>query len=157
MKTMVRGLLALVLALWLGAAFAATFKGSFKANGADAKLAYLLAKKGEPFSGKPVTLLIFTEKEATKIAEPAARAQFGDLGDALVVHLAQDGDKWSVIGTEFMHASLKHSGASGTGIVEAENVNLSDGALSGHLLTKPGADLFGEPIAVDLRFHAKQP
>jgi hypothetical protein len=152
-----RILLAVTLALSVSVAFGATFKGSFKANGADAKLAYLMTKKGTPFSGKPVTLLIFTEKDASKDPDPESNAQFGRLGDALVVHLEQDGDKWDVIGTEFMHASLKHSGASGAGIVAAENVKAAGGELSGHLFTKPGEDLFGEPIAVDLHFHAKQP
>ena len=150
-------LAALVLALSVSGASAATFKGSFKANGSEAKLAYLMAKKGEPFSGKPVTLLIFSEKDASKVADPDARAQFGELGDALVIHLEQNAGKWEVIGTEFMHASLKHSGASGAGIVEVEDVKATSGELGGHLFTKPGADVFGEPIAVDLHFDLKQP
>jgi hypothetical protein len=147
---------ALALASTLVAA-AAPFQGTYQANGKDAKLAFLTAHKGEPFSGKPVTILIFSEKDASKDKRPDFHAQMGDFGDALVVHLRQDGATWDVIGTEFAHAALKHSGASGTGLVNVKDVKVAGGELSGHLATSPGSDLFGEPLSVDLTFHVKQP
>jgi hypothetical protein len=136
---------------------AAPFDGKYVANGKEAKLAYLSAKKGEPFSGKPVTILIFSEKDASKDARADFHAQMGDLGDALVVHLSKGDDEWRVIGTEFAHSALKHSGASGSGIVSAKDVSLANGEISGHLVTEPNADLFDEPLTVDLKFHIKQP
>ena len=136
---------------------AAPFDGKYVANGKEAKLAYVTAKKGEPFSGKPVTILIFSEKDASKDARADFHAQMGDLGDALVVHLSKGDDEWRVIGTEFAHSALKHSGASGSGIVSAKDVNVANGEISGHLVTAADADLFDEPLTVDLTFHVKQP
>ncbi|HEY2396203.1 MAG TPA: hypothetical protein VGH81_09540 [Rudaea sp.] len=136
---------------------AAPFDGKYVANGKDGKLAYLSAKKGEPFSGRPVTILIFSEKDASKDARADFHAQMGDLGDALVVHLSKGDDEWRVIGTEFAHSALKHSGASGSGIVSAKDVSLANGEISGHLVTEPNADLFDEPLTVDLKFRVRQP
>jgi len=158
MKTTIRMLLCCGLALFMTALWAAApFEGTYSANGKSAKLAFLLAKKGEPFSGNPTTVLIFSEKDASKDPRPDFHAQMGDLGDALVIRLMQDGDKWTVIGSEFAHSALKHSGASGSGIVNATDVTVANGELSGHLATQPDADLFDEPLAIDLRFHVKQP
>lgn len=144
-------LVLLVTALWA----AAPFEGSYRANGKDAKLAYLLAKKGDPFSGKATTILIFSEKDASKDPRPDFHAQMGDLGDALVIKLMKDGDNWDVIGSEFAHSALKHSGASGSGIVSVKDVSVANGEISGHL--QANTDLFGEPLAIDLRFHVRQP
>jgi hypothetical protein len=158
MKMPIRFLLVVGLALSTTALFAAAaVDGTYKANGKDGKLAYVLAKKDEPFSGKPVTMLVFTEKDASKDSKPDMHAQFGDLGDALVVRLSQDGDKWQVIGSELAHSALKHSGVSASGIFEVKDVKIANGEISGHLMTDPKADIFGEPIAIDLHFHVKQP
>ena len=43
------------------------------------------------------------------------------------------------------------------GIVEAKEVTVVNGEISGHLTTHANADMFGEPLAIDLRFHVKQP
>lgn len=153
-----RILMAAALMLAATTLFAATpFSGSYKANGKDARLAFLTAKKGEPFSGKPVTVLIFSEKDASKDSRPDFHAQMGDFGDALVIRLRQDGEKWDVIGSELAHSALKHSGVSASGMIDAKDVTVANGVLGGHLVTNPGADIFGEPIAIDLKFQVKQP
>jgi hypothetical protein len=157
MKSFIRVLLFGCLVLPALALAAAPFEGSYKANGKDAKLAYLTARKGDAFAGHPVTILVFSEKDPGNEKDPGFKAQMGDLGDALVVHLSKDGEEWDIIGTEFAHAALKHSGASGTGILSVKDVKLAAGELSGHLFTKPGSDLFDEPLAIDLKFHVKQP
>ena len=46
---------------------------------------------------------------------------------------------------------------SGTGIVTIKDVTVANGEISGHLMTHPNADLFDEPLVVDLHFHVKQP
>jgi len=157
MKPAIRLLICCVLALFMTALSAAPFEGTYSANGNNAKLAFLVAKKGDPFSGNPTTILVFSEKDASKDPRPDFHAQMGDLGDALVIRLMKDGDKWDVIGSEFAHSALKHSGASGTGIVSVSDVTVANGEISGHLMTHPNADLFDEPLVVDLRFHLKQP
>lgn len=158
MSGKLRMILAVALGLFaLGVAAAMPFQGSFKANGKDAKLAHLAAFKSEPFDGKPVTLLIFSEKDASGNAKPEMNAIFGEFGDALVIKLQQDGDNWDVIGSNFMHSALKHSGASASGVVSIKDAKLANGEISGHLTTRPGEDMFGEPLSVDLTFHVKQP
>ena len=132
-------------------------EGAFKANGKDAKLGYVIAKKGEPFSGNPTVTLVFSEKDASKDPKPDMHAQFGDLGDALVIRLMNENGKYTVIGSEFAHSALKHSGASASGVVDIKDAAVANGELSGHLVTGPDAKIFSEPIAVDLRFHVKQP
>jgi hypothetical protein len=136
---------------------AAPVEGTYKANGKDGKLAFVLAKKDEPFSGKPVTMLIFSEKDASKDARPDFHAQMGNFGDALVVRLSQDGKEWQIIGSELAHSALKHSGVSASGIMSVKDVTIANGEISGHLMTDAKADIFGEPIVVDLKFHARQP
>jgi len=51
---------AVLLVLSASTSAAVPFEGKFSANGKDAKLAFLMARKGDPFSGKPVTVLIFS-------------------------------------------------------------------------------------------------
>jgi len=158
MKTTIRILVGFGLMLFVTALSAASaFEGTYSANGKNAKLAFLIAKKGDPFSGKPTTLLVFSEKDASQDARPDFHAQMGDLGDALVIRLMKDGDNWDVIGSEFAHSALKHSGASATGIVSVKDVTVANGDISGRLTTHADADLFDEPLAIDLRFQVKQP
>ena len=149
--------LALVAGLVCAAA-APPFEGHFKANGQDAKLAFLRAVKDDPWMNKPTIRLVFTEKDASKDPNPSMHAQFGKFGDGLSVLIVPDeGDKWDVIGTEFMHSALKHSGASGTGILHIDGVKIDKGEISGHLSTKPGETLFDDKIDIDLRFHINKP
>jgi len=157
MNTTIRILLSCGLAWFATELWAAPIEGTYSANGRDARLVYAFAKKGEPFSGKPVTLLIFSEQDASKDPRPDFHAQMGAFGDALVIHLMKDGSEWDVIGSEFSHTALKHSGVSGTGIVSVKDVTMTNGEISGHLMTHPNADLFDEPLVVDLHFHVKQP
>ena len=71
MKTTFRLLMCCGLALFVTALWAAAaFEGTYSANGKNAKLAFLIAKKGDPFSGKPTTLLVFSEKDASQDARP---------------------------------------------------------------------------------------
>ena len=157
MKTTIRMLLCSSLVLFANALWAAPVEGTYSANGRDGKLVHAFAKKGEPFSGKPVTLLIFSEQDASKDPRPDFHAQMGAFGDAVVVHLMKDGNDWSVIGSEFAHTALKHSGVSGTGILNVKDVTVANGEISGHVMTHEKADLFDEPLVVDLRFHVKLP
>jgi hypothetical protein len=151
-------LLAALVAGLACAAAAAPFEGHFKANGQDAKLAFLRAVKDDPWMNKPTIRLVFSEKDASKDANPSMHAQFGKFGDALSVLIVPDeGDKWDVIGTEFMHSALKHSGASGTGLLHVTDVKIANGEISGHLTTKPGETLFDDKIDIDLSFHVKKP
>lgn len=148
---------ALVVSSCVAFAAAAAVQGSFKANGKDGVLTYALAKKSEPWMDQPVIQLVLSEKDASGSKMPDFEAQMGHFGAALAVKLTKGSDGWDVIGTEFAHPALKHSGASGTGIMKVKDVTTSNGEISGHLVTNEHADLFGEPIVIDLTFHVKQP
>ena len=107
--------------------------------------------------GQPVIQLVLSEKDASGSKSPDFEAQMGHFGAALAVKLTKGSDGWDVIGTEFAHPALQHSGASGSGILEVKDVVVANGEISAHLFTKAKADLFGEPIVIDLTFHVKQP
>ncbi|MEP6938419.1 MAG: hypothetical protein ABI846_01550 [Rudaea sp.] len=149
--------LALVVTSCVALAAAAPLQGSFKANGQEVALTHVLAQKGESSMDRPVIQLVLSEKDASASKSPAFEAQAGHFGAALAVRLTKGSDGWDVIGTEFAHPALQHSGASGTGMLEVKDVAIANGEISGHLVTTAKADLFGEPIVVDLTFHVKQP
>ncbi|MBX3697522.1 MAG: hypothetical protein KF811_06915 [Dokdonella sp.] len=158
MKSAVRSFLFVLIALFAAQAWAAKpVVGTYSANGQDGKLAFALALSGEPFSGNPTTKLVFTEKDASADKQPDFHAAFGDFGNALVITLMKDSDGYSVIGAEFGHTALKHMGASATGVLDVKDVKAANGRLSGKLVSGADADIFGEPIKVDLAFDVKLP
>jgi hypothetical protein len=153
MKFVTRSFLFLIAAIFASASWAGSpVGGTYKANGQEAKLAFALAYPDEPFSGNPTTQLIFTEQDASADENPGFHAAFGDFGSALIVRLMKDNDGYSVIGSEFGHKGLKHVGASASGVIDASDIRMTDGRISGHFATKPDADIFDEPIVVDLKF-----
>jgi hypothetical protein len=131
--------------------------GEYLANGKEARLAFGLAVAGEPFSGKPTTELIFTEKDASADDKPGMHAMFGNFGSSLTITLMKSEDGYSIIGCVFGHQALEHSGASAIGIVSAVDVKESNGRISGQLITGADADVFDEPVKVDLKFDLKLP
>ena len=134
------------------------FDGSYRINGKEGRLAYLLARKGEPFHDMPTTVLIFTEKDAGGDAKPDEAARLGQFGDAVVVKLCKTDWGWDVLGGEFVHPAIEGSHrASSSGIVKAKDIKAGNGEISGRLKTDPGEKFLGRPIDVDLRFHVKQP
>jgi hypothetical protein len=139
------------------AAFGAGTSGTYSANGKNAVLAHVLAIKGKPFADKPTTTLVFSEKDASGDKNPAFDATMGNFGAALVVRLVQDANGWKVIGSEFAHPALQHSGASSIGVVNAVDMKLANGELSGRIASVTDADLFHEPLNIDVKFSVAQP
>src|SRR5262245_26080017 len=76
--------------------------GIFKGNGKEAKLAYITATKGEPYSDKPTIVLVMTEKDHSKETKSRIGAMFGKFGSALIITVLHDG---SIIGCEVVHAA----------------------------------------------------
>src|SRR5438105_541921 len=93
-----------------------TVSGIFKGNGKDAKLAYVSARWGEPFGGKPGIVLVFTEKDHSKDNKPDFNASFGKFGSALVVSTHDDGE---IYGCEVTHSAMEKKGFSSIGHLEA--------------------------------------
>lgn len=134
------------------------FDGSYRVDGKDAKLAHVLAQKGEPFHDMPTTMLVFSEKDASHDERAVANARTGQFGDALVATLCKTDWGWDVLGAEFVHSGIEGSHrASSAGIVKAKDVTIASGEIRGRLKTDAGEKLAGQSIEINLNFHVKQP
>src|SRR4051812_17758071 len=125
--------------------------GVFKGNGKDANLAYISARWGEPFSGKTGIVLVFTEKDHSKVKKPDIDAMFGKFGSALIISLHEDGDLY---GCQVVHSAHKKQGFSSIGSVETSGFSYGDGKVEGELTTNGQVDTFGETWEVKLKFVA---
>ena len=125
--------------------------GTFKGNGKDAKLAYVTARRGEPFADKPSIKLVFTEKDHTKDSRADFKAAFGDYGSALIISLHEDG---SIFGCEVSHTALENKTFSSIGSIRCESFDVTDGQLTGHLKTEGEVETFDQTWEVDIKFTA---
>lgn len=159
-------LLSAVFALLATAAIAAApFEGHYRVAGKDATLNFVLAKKGRPFVGNPVTLIVFSEKDGSDESDPETAARTGQLGDAIAANIMinkNNGDRWEVVRMELSQAAtprLSKGSFGGSVYLNVDDVSLANGELSGHFTTSPGTTLLAEeyPLDVDLKFHVKQP
>jgi hypothetical protein len=146
---------ATVLLLLASAAWAQnTLSGNYEVAGKKAALTQVSAQKGDPQSGKPITVLVFTTKDQAKSAKPASDALFGELGDAIVVKLFDDG---KVHSADLVHAAfdLPNNTATIIGGATIKDYKNADGRISGELLST--GDARGQKWAVDLKFSASAP
>ena len=128
-----------------------TVTGVFKGNGKDAKLAYVSARWGEPFSGKAGIVLVFTEKDHSKDKKPDISAMFGRFGSALIISLHEDGQ---IYGCQVVHRAHQKQGFSSIGNLEATEFTYEDGKVEGELTTHGQVDTFGETWEVNIKFVA---
>jgi hypothetical protein len=129
----------------------ATVSGVFKGNGQEAKIAYVSARWGEPFSDKTGIVLVFSEKDQSRVKKPDFDAAFGKLGSALVISLHEDG---KIYGCQVAHSAHKKSGFSSIGNIETIDFTYSDGKVEGELTTNGQVETFGETWEVKLKFVA---
>lgn len=128
-----------------------TVSGVFKGNGKEAKITSVSARWGEPFSGKTGIVLVFSEKDHSKIKKPDFDAAFGKLGSALVISLHEDG---GIYGCQVAHSAHKKSGFSSIGNIEAPDFTFADGKVEGEITTNGQVETFGETWEVKLKFVA---
>jgi hypothetical protein len=128
-----------------------TVTGTFKGNGKDAKLTSVSARWGEPFSGKPGIVLVFTEKDHSKDKKPDFNAAFGKFGSALIISLHEDG---GIYGCQVVHSAHQKQGFTSIGNIEAPDITYADGKVEGELTTHGQVDTFGETWEVNLKFVA---
>ena len=83
-----------------------TVTGAFKGNGKEAKIAFVSAHWREPFSDKPGMVLIFTEKDHSKVKKPDFDAAFGKLGGALIISVINNGLQIMSIPQEWQNVIL---------------------------------------------------
>ncbi|MFO1464304.1 MAG: hypothetical protein U1F66_11055 [bacterium] len=144
-------LLVLIAVVYFPLAARAEIKGTFKGNGKDATLAYLNARKGEPFSGEDTVVLTFTEKDPGADKKPDMKALFGDYGSALVVKITKTG---KLIGTEVSHAALSKRPFSSIGTMKLEGFAWDATGVSGKLSMPAPDEFFGDTWQVNLEFKA---
>jgi hypothetical protein len=128
------------------------FTGTYTVDNTDGKLAFVRAVKGTAFD-EPATVVVFSQKDASKQAKPDDSAMFGKLGNALVVTISKDGD---IVGTEVIHSKLR-APVSSSGDLKLENYEAANGKISGHLTTSGQKDMLDHKWQVDLTFATPAP
>jgi hypothetical protein len=132
-----------------------TLSGVYKANGKPAALTQVTARKGEPESGKPVTLLVFTAKDQANDPKAGFNALFGKYGDAVVVKVFPDG---KIFSTDVRHSALDLGpvpSATLFDVVQMKDFKLAGGEISGRVTGK--TEIRGAPLELDLTFKTKAP
>jgi hypothetical protein len=125
--------------------------GEFRGNGQAAKLAYVSAQPGEAFDGKPVTVIVLTEKDHSRDAKAATNAGFGTYGSALVVSVLPDGQ---IIGCEVSHAAHAKRPFSTSGTMHINQFELGNGRVAGEITTDGEQKFFDQTWDVKLKFAA---
>lgn len=130
--------------------------GSFIANGVPSKLAYARTMSGQEFSGDKTVVLVLSEKDAVVGKEPFFDTDIGTFANSLVVTIVlKNGD---IISSKMKHAAFKgHDNVGGVGLIYAEQIQVHDGRIRGHLTTNGNMELFGETFSADLHFDAAMP
>ncbi len=126
-----------------------SLSGTFIGNGKPARLAFVSARRGEPFNDQPSIVLVFTEKDHSKDSKPDFKAGFGDYGSALILSVHEDG---SIFGCQVAHAAHKKSGFSSVGEIRAAAFDVGSGRIEGHFTTDGEKSTFDETWSVDLKF-----
>jgi hypothetical protein len=135
-----------------------TSSGFYRVNGKDAKLNYTMSRQG--FCFKEGVEIVLSEKpveEKDNNNSVGFSAQMEQFGDAVAVNLCVSHDKWIVDASNFSHASLRHAGGTWVDQLKIENMTLSNGEYSGHLVSIKDAKILEQPLELDLTFRVKQP
>ena len=149
-------ILAFVLLLPGGAFAQSKLSGVYKGNGTPAALTQVVAYKGEPESGQPVTVLVISAKSQAGSSKPPFDALFGKFGDALVVKIFPDGKVYSL---DLVHSKLESPGGSIQvfGVLKMTDFKMADGKVSGHLSSGGPSKVRDQTWEVDLTFETKAP
>ena len=142
--------------LSVGAWAQAVLPGVFTVNGKPAALTQVTASKGEPESGKPVTVLVFTTKSQGGDPKAAFNALFDKYGNAIVAKVFADGKVYSV---DLVHTSL--DSPNGTlqvfGVLTIEDFSMAGGDISGRLTSGGVHEARNDKWDVDITFKTKAP
>jgi hypothetical protein len=156
MAAFITAILAFVLLLPGGAFAQNKVSGVYKGNGTPAALTQVVAYKGEPESGQPVTVLVFSAKSQAGSSKPPFDALFGKFGDALIVKIHPDGKVYSL---DLVHSKLDSPGGSIQifGVLKATDFKMADGKVSGHLTSGGPSKVRDQTWEVDVTFETKAP
>jgi hypothetical protein len=150
------GLVSAIVLFSAGAAADGTVSGTYKGNGKPAALTQVVAYKGDPEQGKPVTVLVFSAKPQAGDPKPASSALFGKFGDAIVVKVFADGKVYS---GDLIHSAIDAPGGSIQlfGGLKMTEFTMANGEVAGHVTSGGQKSMRDWTWDVDLRFKTKAP
>jgi hypothetical protein len=151
-RTMAGLLLFLCFSLLVRAVDQPALTGTYTVDNTDGKLGFVRAVKGTAFD-QPATVIVFSQKDASKQEKPDDSAIFGKLGNALVITISADGN---IVETEVIHSKLQ-APTSTSGQLNLNNYQVANGKISGHLSTSGAKEMFDHKWQVDLTFATAAP
>ena len=128
-----------------------TISGTYLVDGKSVQLKYAKAIKGEPFSDKDTTLVILSEKDASKSKKPDTDAMFGKLGGALVLTITSDGE---LVGTQIVKDKVQFSAS---GNIKLSDYKVDGGNISGKVATEGKQEFFENTWQLDVAFSVPGP
>jgi hypothetical protein len=133
--------------------------GYYRAEGNDAKLSFVRTATGKSYSDLPTIAIAFTEKDASDATNVDSDIAFSHkYGSAITMNVTRDSDGvYEVDNSAFHHAGSDKAGGNASGILQLKEVTVANGVIFGEVYTKPGADMFGAKVEIDLRFKAAMP
>ena len=128
-----------------------SISGTYLVDGKTVQLKYAKAIKGEPFSDKDTTLVILSEKDASKSKKPDTDAMFGKLGGALVLTITSDGE---LVGTQIVKDKVQFSAS---GNIKLSDYKVDGGKVSGKVATDGQQKFFENTWQLDVAFSVPGP
>jgi hypothetical protein len=154
--------IAFALTFAANAAFAAdaTVTGYFRAEGKEARLGFARVGASKTYGGDPTIAFGFTEKDASDAKDVSADAiafshKYGSAITMTILKNSEGG--YDVDESAFHHTGSDKAGGNAGGVLFLKDVTVANGVISGEVYTKPGTDMFGAKIDVDLKFKAPLP
>jgi hypothetical protein len=120
-------------------------------NGKPVQLKYAKAIKGEQFEDKDTTLVILTEKHASKSKNSENDTMFGKLGGGLILTITSDGE---LVGTQVVKDKVQFSAS---GPVKLSDYKAEGGKVTGKVATDGQQTFFDTAWQIDVTFAAAGP
>jgi hypothetical protein len=125
--------------------------GTYLINGKPVQLKFAKAIKGEAFDNKDTTMVVLSEKDASKSKKPDFDAMFGKLGGALVLTITSDGE---LVGTQVVKDKVQFSAS---GSINLSDYKVDGGNISGKVATEGQQKFFENTWQIDVTFSAAAP
>jgi hypothetical protein len=122
--------------------------GTYVINGKPVQLKYARFIKGEPFDDKETTVVILSEKDATKSKSPENDTMFGKLGGGLVLTITSDGQ---LIGTQVVKDKVQFSAS---GNIKLTDYKAEGGTVTGKIATDGQQTFFETTWQIEVSFSA---
>jgi hypothetical protein len=122
--------------------------GTYVINGKPVQLKYARVIKGEPFSDKETTVVILTEKDASKSKSPENDTMFGKLGGGLILTITSDGE---LVGTQVVKDKVQFSAS---GNIKLTDYKAGGDNVTGKVATDGQQKFFETTWQIDVSFSA---